>query len=1295
MLELNGDFAGTERFEIRRRLGAGGMGIVYAAYDRERERVVALKTLTHAEASDIYRFKREFRALADVSHPNLVSLYELMSDGVHWFFTMELVDGVDFFSYVRESKTGAGEQSSDTPTLLVSQTNLEPELYTGADAPTLHPEAQTIRPTDENVQAETLRPESPTLRSDAIDGAMLVAPRATEATSLNLKRLRPALQQLAAGVAALHETKNLHCDIKPSNVLVTPECRVVLLDFGLVTETSAGGHHLSLPMAGTPTYMSPEQVAQRRVSEASDWYSVGVMLYEALTGRPPFVGTFLEVLKGKQTTEPPAPSELVPGVPEDLDELCRDLLRRDPRQRPTGREVLRRLAVTTRTGERQTLTTAPYTPARHSPFIGRQRHLKSLEAAFFATRQGKTVTVYIHGSSGMGKSSLVSHYLESLQYRGENVLVLEGRCYERESVPYKALDGVVDSLSRHLMSLPDEQAEELLPKDVRALARLFPVMLQVKAVSRSAEREQETPDLLTLRRRAFAALRELLTRLARRQPMIIYIDDLQWADADGTALLGELLRPPDSPPLLLIASFRSEEIEAKPFLRSLLERAADGEASLALSVAPLSDEEARGLTRSLLPEKSIAEEHVESIVREAAGSPFFVEQLARYALADASAATTGITLSEMLDARLKYLPEGARELVETLAVAGRPVNAEVAYKAAGLSGDEQPLVAALRAAHFLRGGGSNKGIELYHDRMRETMSALLTPDLVRGIHRRLARTLEEKGFDDPESLFEHHLGAGERARAAGYAAEAARKAAVALAFDHAARLYRRALELSLAPDAELVELKAGLGEALANAGRLAEAAQCYLEAARDASPRAALEFRRRAAEHLLMGGHIDEGLEVTRDVLTAVGLKLAPGPKRALLSLLLRRAQLRLRGLKYVERDSSEIPEDDLLRIDICWSVAAGLAVVDNIRGADFQTRHLLLALQSGEPYRIARALAVERGFSATSGGAARERSEKFGEAARSLAEKVENPHAVGMALMNDGIAAYLVGEWKKGSEMCERAAEILRDRCTGVTWELTILNRFMLTTLMYMGEMAEVMRRLPLLISTYKEQGNLYGATDLRTRLNLAWLASDEPDRGRAEIIEAMHEWPHKGFHLQHYGFMHSHAQIMLYTGDSLFAWKYLEEQWPALRSSMLMRIQLLRIEAAHLQARCALAVARAETGAERSRFLRAAERIARRIEREEMRWTEPVVALLRAGIAETRGDSASAHRLLSSAAEGFQTFDMHLYAAVSRRRLGQMLGGDEGRTLFESAGEWMRRQEIKNPQLLTRTLAPGFNEN
>src|SRR6266851_8423365 len=824
MSQSSHDFLGTERFRIRRRLGSGGMGVVYEAHDRETDKLVALKTLTRAEASHISRFKNEFRSLADVSHPNLVALYEFMVEGQYWFFTMELVKGVNFLEYVRPGYQSRRQQSSKTPTLLKgTQEGSPPELLADYEAETRQLNSISASDSDEGSAERT--------------GDSLL-----EKSKLDLGRLGIALRQLAEGLHGLHETGKLHRDIKPSNVLVTNEGRVVILDFGLVAEVEGKELHDSVTLAGTPDYMSPEQGAQLPISRASDWYSIGVMLYQALSGRLPFAGKFFEVMMNKQNFDPPAPVELVSNVPPDLNDLCVRLLRRKPEERPSGREVLRILGHG-KTGPLQLpITSAP--AAAHAPttaFVGRERQLRQLNEAFAFTRREQTVTVYLHGSSGMGKTALARHFLDELRTHESEVVVLEGRCYERESVPYKALDGVVDSLTKYLLSLPEVKAEALMPREVLALARLFPVMLQVDAVFNAPQREHDMPDPFTLRRKAFAALRELLARISDRQPLVLYIDDLQWSDADSTTLLEDLLRPPDSPPLLLLSSFRSEDIQMKPFLKSLLEKVGN-ESCREVLVGALTETESSALLHDLLGSNASGlEPFTDAILDEARGNPFLLEQLARYAATSDRAATTGITLAVMLDARLRHLPKGARQFVDALAVAGRPINPEVVYQAAELSGDDLQLIGSLRAAQFTR-AGSGHTLELYHDRIRETLAAQLSPKRVTQIHKRLAHAIEVRGIDDPEALFEHYLGAGERVRAATHAAVAARKAASALAFDRAAGFYRRALELAPARGAELVDLKRGLADALVNAGRPAEAAQAYLDVAEVATAAHSLEF---------------------------------------------------------------------------------------------------------------------------------------------------------------------------------------------------------------------------------------------------------------------------------------------------------------------------------------------------------------------------------------------------------------------------------------------------------------------
>ena len=581
----DGEFVGTSRFEVLRRLGAGGMGVVYQAFDRERGERVALKTLRHRDAAALYRFKREFRGLADISHPNLAALHELVSAGDDWFFTMELVEGVDFITWVRGDETAHYADTFDA---------------------------------------------APSGSLDAIP--TIEAPRHGPSAPPSFERLREALCQLAEGVHALHQAGKLHRDIKPSNVMVDRRGRVVLLDFGLITEVARPGAEVTENnLVGTVDYMSPEQGASLPLTPASDWYAVGTVLYRALTGTLPWAGAPIVVLMEKQRKEPPPPRELVPGVPPDLDQLAVELLRRGPESRPDGAEVLRRL------GSQAVPKLAPRVAVSRSqdlPLIGRAAHADALRRAFATSRAGQGVTVLVHGRSGMGKSVLIERALRELQ-RDQGAVVLAGRCYERESVPYKALDSVIDSLSRHLTQLGRHEVEAMLPRDVLAVARLFPVLRRVDAVA-AAPRRIVAPDPHEVRRRGLAALRELLARIGDRHPLVVAIDDLQWGDLDSTSLLLDLLRPPDPPALLLILSYRSEEAESSEAVRRLLAGLDPaGGRVVEVEVGALGADEARELAWARLghngeSDGAAGENLASAIAREARGDPFLIDQLIRF-----------------------------------------------------------------------------------------------------------------------------------------------------------------------------------------------------------------------------------------------------------------------------------------------------------------------------------------------------------------------------------------------------------------------------------------------------------------------------------------------------------------------------------------------------------------------------------------------------------------------------------------------------------------------------------------
>jgi len=1109
--------------------------------------------------------------------------------------------------------------------------------------------------------------------------------------------LRDLLQQLAEGLVFLHDAGKLHRDIKPSNVLVAESGRVVMLDFGLVTDIEAGRQEAK--GAGTPRYMAPEQAAAQPIGPAADWYSVGVMLYEALAGRPP------PIVKTPSHTPPPPPSTLAPGVPEDLEALCLELLAPAPEQRPSGAKVLERLArfeARPRVGER---------PASHrAAFVGRAAHLRRLEQALADSRAGHAAIALLRGPSGMGKSALANRFLEELQQAsrtGEERVVLSGRCFEQESVPYKMLDSLVDALYRHLRRMPRAELTALLPQELGALARLFPVLGQIPGAS--VESRVETGDPAQLRRRGAWALRELLTGLTRRGALVLFIDDLQWGDLDSVTLLLEVLRPPSAPALLLIASYRQDEVETSPALATLLqalrEELSSGLAIHDVEVGELQATESEELMRSLLGAGVQGFPPAQALVSEGRGNPFFLTELARYidetAQPDsrtgesAAPSEMPVGLDAVIQARLQRLPEAARRLLEVISVAGQPLPRMSASRVvSGTPGGEEELqaLALLRAGQLLRVRRVEGREELlpYHDRIREAVVTRLAPEVRRGHHRGLALALEESGRAELEQLVFHFREAGELPKSARYAVQAATRAHEVLAFDRAARLYRAALETgTLGPD-EAQTLKARLGEALISAGRPREAAEVHLQVAEAVVPARALMHRRQAMEQLLLGGYTEEGLEVLARVLREAGLSQPSTSLGALLSLAARQLWLKVRGYGFQPRAVTTLPEDVVRLIDTCWAAAIGLSLTNPIRAADFQTRHLLLALRAGEPYRVSRGLAIHAIALVLRGGRSGERAEQILHMARELAEREAQPYALAMTMSGAGMRAMTLGDYRKAEALLRESTALLQERCAGVPWELDFMRTQYAACLWQLGELRQLTVLVRSLIDDARERGNLHCETMVRVTSDyLVQLAAGEPERARETLRVAMRGWTQRSYHLQHYRESAAQVRIALYQGQGGRALDIIHGRRFLLWRSGILRIQALRIEARYWGALAELAADRRGDGAVMRRTLRAA----RALEREGVSWAKaPMAALLRAAVARRAGNGAAALRWLEVAEEGARAHGMALLTASVQRRRGEVLGGEEGKALISQAEEWTASQSIREPERMAAITTPSM---
>jgi hypothetical protein len=1092
---------------------------------------------------------------------------------------------------------------------------------------------------------------------------------------LDEARLRAALAKLADGLVALHGAGLVHRDVKPGNVLITAEGDLRLIDFGLVA-TPHSGELSSANVVGTPGYMSPEQAASAPLGPAADWYSVGVVLYEALTGELPFQGAAVEVLMRKQKEDAPAPS-LRTKVAADLDELCKDLLQRRPELRPRGEDVLRRLGSDPSVSRRVAASLA-------TGLVGRSRELAALETALAEVHPGHPVVAVIRGASGTGKTALLERFTASVRARPDG-LVLAGRCHERESARYKAVDGAIDVLASHLSALPQRRAAALLPRGALELAQLFPVLRRVEAMAQlPGTRSPRDPK--EVRARAFAALRELLARLAQDHRLVLAIDDLHWADADSRALLAELLRSPSAPGLLVVATQRGDAPVA--------------DNTRVVELQPLGKAATRELLAKLALVHAIAVRDEDLLVEETGGHPVLVHEAVRHLALHGAPPLGRLHLEDVLWSRLESLAPAPRTVLELLCTAARPTPKAVLERAAELEHDEfLRAMAELRADSLVLAHGTRPSdlVEPYQERLIAVTLAHQSPDRRRALSERMALAHETQPERDIEALAHHWEHAGDPVKAGVYAAQAAEAAMTALAFDRAAERFADALRLTQASARNRAEptgpsptrLALRLGEAHTLAGRASAAADVYVAAAQSETGQARAELRRRAAEALLRSGRIDEGLAVTGAVLADMGMSLPRSQARALSSLIWRRMRIRLRGLAVRERPPERISPEMLHRLDVCWSVAASLALVDYVRATDFQTRHRLLALDAGEPGHAARALAGEATFGASRGASRQAGNEALLARARILAGRSGDPAVKATVVTVGALCAFLEGRFAEALTRATDAEVVLRSECIGVPHELSTVQMVSLWSMVHLGDLGQVTARRAEILVDAERRGDLYARTHLRIgHAHMTWLAADDPERVRSESAQGISHWSRAGFQVQHCFDFWALLQTDLYQDDVAGALRRLETHWSLLAGSLLTKTQLVRVLLHHVRARVWLAHAAKDPSAQRERLAQVA-REARRLEAEKAPWAAALAKGLVA-TAQAIAGAPDAAAQFAAAAAAHETVDLGLGATMFRRAQGLATPGEHGARLVESAEERARALGVASPARMARVFVP-----
>ncbi|MDM0026481.1 serine/threonine-protein kinase [Variovorax saccharolyticus] len=1118
---------------------------------------------------------------------------------------------------------------------------------------------------------------------------------------LDVQRLRTALAQLLDGVMAIHAAGMLHRDLKSSNVLVDKDGRVVVLDFGLVVDGHAGATvrpAADLGFSGTPGYMAPEQTwsaPHALPTTASDMYAIGSILFTALTGRLPFEGPLADVLERKRQQAAPPVRNLCAEAPHDLAELCDALLQRDPAARPDAarmQAVLARANAQGGTAPLAASATAQEEPTGPAPradvLLGRESEMAALHAAHASMLAGRPVVMFVSGESGMGKSALLHAFLDQVRADGRSV-ALEGRCYDRESVPFKAFDSVMDELGSHLHGLSHAEAGELMPREMYALARLFPVLERVEAVARAPKKP--TPDLQDLRLRAFAALSELLGRMRDRRPLVIFVDDLQWTDSDSIVVFEYLLSQPEPTPFLWVATHRSEGAKDNALLQKILGIPARSPQvdCRSLHVGPLPPAVSVQLAQRLLGSARSAD--FGAIAAEGGGSPFFVGELVRLALSDwrTGAGPDRLTLGQSVDRHIGLLPEKARDVLNVLAVAGRPISAQLAVDAAHATHEALDALLFERLARTARVNAHSRVLECYHDKIRESVADALAPAELRRVHASLADALSMHADAQPEHLALHFHGAGDGQRASVHYEKAGDVFAAALAFEFASRQYRQCLDLIELDPPRFRRVQVKLAAMLASMGNSREAAAVYRAASVGAAPQEALDCKRAAAHLLSTSGYIDEARVLLGEVLAAVGLSMPRSPQAAIFAALASRFMLMCRGLKI---DPAATPGPGVqARLGAMWSVVQGSVGNDPFVMVDMAARYARLALNTGSAAHAARALSMEAYMASFDGPGTRAKTEPILLQAERLAAEVSQNELTGWVREIRGCVLAHEGRFTDAQPVLQDALEWLGSQCTEVPFELASTHLYTVNVANHLGDFARTSTTAPGIVENALRRGDQYlacGVVSFAAPALLAHrgLADAGPRIGQAKAsyqVQSVYQWAD-------YLILLADMNLALYEGQPARGMLLAARQWPALQKSQLLRMKTAFGLVSFYRAACAVAAAR-QGSTDVAAALGIARTTAVQLNRSRLPHLPGWAAVIEAGLACEKQQPDRASALLQAATAIFDATGLKLYGAAARRRQGQLMGGEAGRAMSIAGEAVMHAQGVIDLEATTEMLAPG----
>jgi tetratricopeptide (TPR) repeat protein len=631
-------------------------------------------------------------------------------------------------------------------------------------------------------------------------------------------------KSVCKGLEFAHAKGIIHRDIKPGNVLISADGTVKIGDFGLAVSVDLSRLTQNGMMVGTVSYMPPEQAMGGTVTAKADLYSLGAMIYEMVTGRPPFVGDDSVAIIGQHiNTSPISPSWHRADLPPALETLILQLLEKDPEKRPGSATVVLQALESITAGKVKEESVQKAAPAENPlyrrVFVGREREQKQLQSSFDGAISGQGALMMVVGEPGIGKTAICEQLATYVTLRGGKTLW--GHCYEEGSLslPYLAF---VEAMRSYVLDREPDDLRKELGSGATDVARIVSeIREKLKVEPRPAENPEED------RYRLMQAVTSFLSHAANVKPMLVILEDLHDADKGTLDMLSYVSRNLTNTRLLIIGTYRDVEVDRNHPLSAALAELRRFSSFGRVLLRGLNIDEVRRMLSSITQEE-VPIALAEAVHRQTEGNPLFIQEVVRYLVEEgiltrkdgkwrpSSESTLEMNIPEglrdVIGKRLSNLSQECNHLLSVASVIGREFALDTLKPVSNM--DEDAFVNALKEAVQLSilEERSQVGLVLYrftHAFFRQTLyEEMIAPQRLK-LHQQVARALEKqyaRRLDEHAAELAEHFSqstdSADLEKAVQYSEMAAKRAVDVYAYGEAVRLLDQSLKVQrvLDPD---------------------------------------------------------------------------------------------------------------------------------------------------------------------------------------------------------------------------------------------------------------------------------------------------------------------------------------------------------------------------------------------------------------------------------------------------------------------------------------------------------------